>query len=63
MLTLGMSGQCSVSSTVVTFYKLYQEHMNRRLYTCRTFVLITILISFLLEMPWVQSQLMQGQYY
>ena len=25
-----MSGQCSVSSTVVTFYKLCQEHMNHR---------------------------------
>ena len=60
MLTLGMSGQCSVSSTVVTFYKLCQELMNHRLYACRTFVFITTLISFLLEMLWVQSQLTQG---
>ena len=60
MLTLGMSGQCSVSSTVVTFYKLCQGHMNHRLNACRTFVLTTTLISFLLEMLWVQSQLTQG---
>ena len=60
-----MLGQCSVSSTVVTFCKLCQEHMNHTLYacTCRTFVLITTLISFLLEILWVQSQLTQGQYY
>ena len=59
-----MPGQCSVLSTVVTFYKLCQEveHMNHRLYACRTFVLITMM-SFLLEMLWVQSQLTQGQYY
>ena len=60
---MGMSGKYSVSSTVVTFCKLCQEHMNRRLYACRTFFLITTLISFLLEMLWVQSQLTQGQYY
>ena len=60
---MGMSGQCSVSSTVVKFYKLCQEHMNHRLYASRTFVLITTLISFLLEMLWGQSQLTQGQYY
>ena len=35
--------------------------MNHRLYACRTFVLITTLISFLLEMLCVQSQLTQGQ--
>ena len=35
-----MSGQCSVSSTVVTFYKLCQEHMNHRLYACRTLLLV-----------------------
>ena len=60
---MGMSEQCSVSSTVVTFYKLCQEHMIHRFYACRAFVLITTLISFLLEMLWVQSQLTQGQYY
>ena len=58
-----MSGQCSVSSAVATSYKLCQEHMNYKLYACRTFVLITTLISFLLEMLWIQSQLTQGQHY
>ena len=60
---LGNVRTVSVSSTVVTFYKLCQEHMNHRLYVCMTFVLITTLISFLLEMLWVQSQLTHGQYY